>query len=237
MHNMFQKVYRQIQTFDSKIDVWYLEKDRGDDDNDDDDDDNCVNHQPGYDATCVRQVTSTKTQILKSNGRKRKIDIHVNSDFKRAYFMSEEDKRASADSYCLWSTKGEIDCSQCKKLNTPCDATLFILPHPTRFQLLQRCGREGGKHFMEEKYCLLCKIQNPQKEFCPNNIWGCDGNLNTYKDGLIQIMEAVENRWEEMLVMKKISPDFVERFAKRWDEIFGGKLPSYMKNYLSQWKD
>ena len=119
MHNMFQKVYRQIQTFYSKIDVWYLEKDRGDDDNDDDDDDNCVNHQPGYDATCVRQVTSTKTQILKSNGRKRKIDIHVNSDFKRAYFMSEEDKRASADSYCLWSTKGEIDCSQCKKLNTP----------------------------------------------------------------------------------------------------------------------
>ena len=54
------------------------------------------------------------------------------------------------------------------------------------------------------KYCLLCKIQNPQQKGCLYNIWDEDGDLNTWKeDGIIHLVTVIENRWKEMVVMGK----------------------------------
>ena len=157
-------------------------------------------------------------------------------NMRQMYFMSEADKRASNNSFLLWKDKGDKDCSECKNLKTPCDATLFMLPKATRRQLLKRCGRKTGKHFMEENYCLLCQIDNPQSDYCYNNIWKDDGNARIYQDELIQLEDAIMYKWKEMAKMEKITIEFVLQFVKRWDEIIGGDLPSYITKYLSKWK-
>ena len=178
-------------------------------------------------------------------------------NMRQMYFMSEADKRASNNSFLLWKDKGDKDCSECKNLKTPCDATLFMLPKATRRQLLKRCGRKTGKHFMEENYCLLCQIDNPQSDYCYNNIWKDDGNARLYKSEWIQLQDAsaeqvqafrlyksewtqlqdaIMYKWKEMAKMEKITIEFVLQFVKRWDEIIGGDLPSYITKYLSKWK-
>ena len=165
---------------------------------------------------------SSTTGITKPVTRKR--GMHVNPQFVRtAKIINFDSEFVTRDTYeNLWSTDGEIDCSQCKSLKTPCDATLFMLPRLTRLQLLKKCGRQGNRHFMDGwKYCLLCKIQNPQQKGCLYNIWDEDGDLNTWKeDGIIHLVTVIENRWKEMVVMGKISQEFVDVYKERWSEIF-----------------
>ena len=90
---------------------------------------------------------SSTTGITKPVTRKRR--MHVNPQFVRAAKIINFDSEfVTRDTYeNLWSTDGEIDCSQCKSLKTPCDATLFMLPRLTRLQLLKKkCGRQGNRH-------------------------------------------------------------------------------------------
>ena len=85
---------------------------------------------------------SSTTGITKPVTRKR--GMHVNPQFVRtAKIINFDSEFVTRDTYeNLWSTDGEIDCSQCKSLKTPCDATLFMLPRLTRLQLLKKCGRQ-----------------------------------------------------------------------------------------------
>ena len=53
------------------------------------------------------------------------------------------------------------------------------------------------------------------------DIWDEDGDLNTWKeDGIIHLVTVIENRWKEMVVMGKISQEFVDVYKERWSEIF-----------------
>ena len=133
--------------------------------------------------------------------------------------FSEEEIRASADSYCLWSTNGNVDCSQCGILKTPCDACLFILPRLTRVELLQRCMRYTDSHFMDDKgvVCLLCP--DPKTPICHGNIWTSQGYLNCYKDGLIMLEEKIERRREELASASAASPEFYEIYEQRMCEL------------------
>ena len=133
--------------------------------------------------------------------------------------FSEEEIRASADSYCLWSTNGNVDCSQCGILKTPCDACLFILPRLTRVQLLERCMRYTDSHFMDDKgmVCLLCP--DPKTPVCHGNIWTSQGYLNCYKDELIMLEEKIERRREELASASAASPEFYEIYEQRMCEL------------------
>ena len=139
---------------------------------------------------------SSTTGITKPVTRKR--GMHVNPQFVRtAKIINFDSEFVTRDTYeNLWSTDGEIDCSQCKSLKTPCDATLFMLPRLTRLQLLK-------------------------KNVKAIDIWDEDGDLNTWKeDGIIHLVTVIENRWKEMVVMGKISQEFVDVYKERWSEIF-----------------
>ena len=141
---------------------------------------------------------SSTTGITKPVTRKR--GMHVNPQFVRAAKIINFDSEfVTRDTYeNLWSTDGEIDCSQCKSLKTPCDATLFMLPRLTRLQLLK-------KNVVDKAI----------------DIWDEDGDLNTWKeDGIIHLVTVIENRWKEMVVMGKISQEFVDVYKERWSEIF-----------------
>ena len=133
--------------------------------------------------------------------------------------MSEEEVQASAESYCLWSTNGNVDCSQCESLKTPCDACLFLLPRLTRVQLLERCMRQSNMHFMDDKdvECLLCL--DPKNSVCRGNIWSSQGYLNCYKDGLIMLEDKIERRREELASASAASPEFHDIYEKRWSEL------------------
>lgn len=142
---------------------------------------------------------SSTTGITKPVTRKR--GMHVNPQFVRtAKIINFDSEFVTRDTYeNLWSTDGEIDCSQCKSLKTPCDATLFMLPRLTRLQLLKK------KNVVDKAI----------------DIWDEDGDLNTWKeDGIIHLVTVIENRWKEMVVMGKISQEFVDVYKERWSEIF-----------------
>ena len=40
------------------------------------------------------------------------------------------------------------------------------------------------------------------------------------EDGIIHLVTVIENRWKEMVVMGKISQEFVDVYKERWSEIF-----------------
>ena len=152
--------------------------------------------------------------FVKENGRK---SLNVVDTSK----MTKEEVEASSGSYLLWSTNGSVDCSVCQRNETPCDGCLFFLPRMTRAQLLQRCGRVASCHFMGSKphYCLLCKVENPQSPNCDDNIWGNDGELSTYKDGLITLECAAEDRMRQMIAAGAASAEITELYERRWTEL------------------
>ena len=143
---------------------------------------------------------SSTTGITKPVTRKRR--MHVNPQFVRAAKIINFDSEfVTRDRYeNLWSTDGEIDCSQCKSLKTPCDATLFMLPRLTRLQLLKKNVVDKAIDILDE-------------------------------DGIIHLVTVIENRWKEMVVMGKISQEFVDVYKERWSEIFDDDF--IYSNFLS----
>ena len=129
--------------------------------------------------------------------------------------LTEEEMMASQHSQALWTSNGSPDCSACEKQRTPCDACLWFLPQNTRSQLLRRCQRNPGTHFMDDNcVCLLCGVEAPQNQICHSNIWDENGELSTYKDGLIILEDAIERRWEELKAAGNASPEIAERYER-----------------------
>ena len=149
------------------------------------------------------------------------------------YQLTEEEIMASQHSQALWASNGSPDCSQCEKQKTPCDACLWFLPQSTRTQLLRRCQRDPGTHFMDENcVCLLCGIEAPQNQICHSNIWNENGELSTYKDGIIVLEDAIERRYEELKAAGNASPEIAERYERMQAELYG--CPSTESNTMPQ---
>ena len=124
---------------------------------------------------------------------------------------TEEELQASADSYCIWTTNGSINCSRCKILNTPCDACLYFLPKETRKQLLRRCGRRHTKHLMDGEKCVLCGVRAPQNQRCRSNIWDEDGELSCFTcNNLCTLVCDIEKRLDELVAIGEVTENECE---------------------------